>query len=124
MAILTQINDQKDHSILTYASCKLQKHEKNCTPLLLEIQATIWGMGYFFTHLFTWLALPPVQQQQVPGKAQEGTHQNDQLTARSHAKLQLRDHLQKGVQDASQLPVPHHQCHLLEAQSASTKAGL
>ncbi len=31
-AVLTQTNEQDNHSILAYASCKLQKQEKNYPP--------------------------------------------------------------------------------------------
>jgi putative transposase len=50
-AILTQINPQGEHHVLGYASRKLQKHEANYTPFLLEMQAAIWGMEHFSTYL-------------------------------------------------------------------------
>ncbi len=43
-AILTQLNPQGEHCVIAYASRKLQKHECNYTPFLLEMQAAIWGM--------------------------------------------------------------------------------
>ncbi len=49
--ILTQTNDWKDHSIITYASWKLQKHEKNYPPYLLKLQAAIWGMDHYAPYL-------------------------------------------------------------------------
>ena len=37
--------------VIGYASGKLQKHEKNYTPFLLEMQAAIWGMDHLNTYL-------------------------------------------------------------------------
>jgi hypothetical protein len=51
VAILTQINPVGQHCIIACASRKLQKHECNNTPFLLEMQAAIWGMDHFSTHL-------------------------------------------------------------------------
>jgi len=50
-AILTQLNPQGEHCVIAYASRKLQKHECNYTPFLLEMQAAIWGMEHFETYL-------------------------------------------------------------------------
>ncbi len=50
-AILTQLNDKGEHCVIAYASRKLQKHECNYTPFLLEMQAAIWGMEHFATYL-------------------------------------------------------------------------
>ncbi len=50
-AILSQINKSGEHCVIAYASQKLQKHEKNYTPFLLEMQAAIWGMDHFSTYL-------------------------------------------------------------------------
>ncbi len=50
-AILTQIDNQGKFYVIAYASCKLQKHEKNYTPFLLEMQAAIFGMETFEVHL-------------------------------------------------------------------------
>jgi hypothetical protein len=50
-AILTQINPDGQHLVIAYTSRKLQKHECNYTPFLLEMQATIWGMEHFNTYL-------------------------------------------------------------------------
>ena len=50
-AILTQINKSGEHCVIAYASRKLQKHEANYTPFLLEMQAAIWGMDHFDTYL-------------------------------------------------------------------------
>jgi hypothetical protein len=50
-AILTQINTNGEHCVIAYASRKLQKHECNYTPFLLEMQAAIWGMEHFNTYL-------------------------------------------------------------------------
>ncbi len=49
--ILTQIDKQDNFYIIAYASRKLQKHEKNYTPFLLEMQAAISGMETFEVHL-------------------------------------------------------------------------
>jgi hypothetical protein len=50
-AILTQVNKEGEHCVIAYASRKLQKHECNYTPFLLEMQAAIWGMEHFSTYL-------------------------------------------------------------------------
>jgi hypothetical protein len=50
-AILTQIDSTGQHCVIAYASRKLQKHECNYTPFLLEMQAAIWGMDHFTTYL-------------------------------------------------------------------------
>jgi hypothetical protein len=50
-AILTQIDGQGKFYVIAYASRKLQKHEKNYTPFLLEMQAAIFGMETFEVHL-------------------------------------------------------------------------
>ena len=50
-AILTQVDKQGTHHVIAYASRKLQKHEKNYTPFLLEMQAAIWGMDHFAVYL-------------------------------------------------------------------------
>jgi RNase H-like domain found in reverse transcriptase len=50
-AILTLVNPNGQHCIIAYASRKLQKHECNYTPFLLEMQAAIWGMDHFSTYL-------------------------------------------------------------------------
>jgi len=50
-AILTQQNEKGEHCVIAYASRKLQKHEKNYTPFLLEMQAAIWAMEHFSTYL-------------------------------------------------------------------------
>ena len=50
-AILTQINKNGDHHVVAYASRKLQKHEANYTPFLLEMQAALWGMDHYDTYL-------------------------------------------------------------------------
>jgi hypothetical protein len=50
-AILTQINEQKEHCVIAYASRKLSAHEKNYTPFLLEMQAAVWGIEHFGVYL-------------------------------------------------------------------------
>jgi len=50
-AILMQVNKNGEHCVIAYASRKLQKHECNYTPFLLEMQAAIWGMEHFATYL-------------------------------------------------------------------------
>jgi hypothetical protein len=49
--ILTQVNPNGQHCDIAYDSRKLQKHECNNTPFLLEMQAAIWGMDHFATYL-------------------------------------------------------------------------
>jgi RNase H-like domain found in reverse transcriptase len=46
-----QIYPNGQHCVIAYASRKLQKHECNYTPFLLEMQAAIWGMDHFGTYL-------------------------------------------------------------------------
>ena len=50
-AILTQIDEKGEHQVIAYASRKLQKHEANYTPFLLEMTAAIWGMEHFSVYL-------------------------------------------------------------------------
>jgi transposase InsO family protein len=50
-AILTQLDEKGEHQVIAYASRKLQKHECNYTPFLLEMQAAIWGMEHFAVYL-------------------------------------------------------------------------
>jgi len=50
-AVLTQTTASGAHHVIAYASRKLQKHECNYTPFLLEMQAAIWGMEHFETYL-------------------------------------------------------------------------
>ncbi len=50
-AILTQINKHREDCVIAYASRKLQKHELNYMPFLLEMQVAIWGMEHFATYL-------------------------------------------------------------------------
>jgi hypothetical protein len=50
-AVLTQTTESGAHHVIAYASRKLQKHECNYTPFLLEMQAAIWGMEHFATNL-------------------------------------------------------------------------
>jgi hypothetical protein len=50
-AILTQMTPDGEHHVIAYASRKLQKHEKNYTPFLLEMQAALWGMDHFCNYL-------------------------------------------------------------------------
>ena len=50
-AILTQVDQQNEHRVIAYASRKLQKHEKNYTPFLLEMQAALWAMDHFHVYL-------------------------------------------------------------------------
>ena len=50
-AILTQVDEAGEYRVIAYASRKLQTHEKNYTPFLLEMQAAIWGMDHFSSYL-------------------------------------------------------------------------
>ena len=50
-AILAQQDDLGQFRAIAYASRKLQDHEKNYTPYLLEMDAAVWAM----THLETYL---------------------------------------------------------------------
>jgi hypothetical protein len=50
-AILTQVDKDGKFYVIPYASKKLEKHEKNYTPFLLEMYAAVWGMEHFSHHL-------------------------------------------------------------------------
>ena len=50
-AILTQVDEKGLFHVISYASRKLQKYEKNYTPFLLEMQAAIFGMETFDVYL-------------------------------------------------------------------------
>ena len=50
-AILTQVDANGEHQVIAYASRKLQKHEGNYTPFLIEMQAALWGMEHFSNYL-------------------------------------------------------------------------
>ena len=50
-AILAQVDQKGTFHVISYASRKLQKHEMNYTPFLLEMQAAIFGMETFDVHL-------------------------------------------------------------------------
>ena len=50
-AILTQIDEKGEYRVLSYASRKLQVHERNYTAFLLEMQAAVWAMNHFNTYL-------------------------------------------------------------------------
>jgi len=52
--IMTQTNDWGKHSVIAYASQKLQKHKKIFTSFLLRLQATIWGMEHYAPYLKGW----------------------------------------------------------------------
>ena len=50
-AILTQTDEKGEHHVIAYASRGLQQAEKNYSPFLLEMQASVWGMNHFDTYL-------------------------------------------------------------------------
>jgi putative transposase len=50
-AILTQVDKDGKFYVIAYASKKIEKHEKNYTPFLLEMYAAVWGMEHFSHHL-------------------------------------------------------------------------
>jgi hypothetical protein len=50
-AILTQVDKHGKFYVIAYASKKIEKHEKNYTPFLLEMYAAVWGMEHFSHHL-------------------------------------------------------------------------
>ena len=50
-AILLQMDEKHRYVALAYASRKLDKHECNYSPFLLEMQAADWAMDHFRTHL-------------------------------------------------------------------------
>ena len=50
-AILAQIDSKGVFHALSYASKQLIKHEKNCSPYLLEMDAVVWAMEYYQEHL-------------------------------------------------------------------------
>ena len=50
-AILTQVDEKGEHHVIAYASRSLASAEKNYTPFLLEMQASLWGMKHFEAYL-------------------------------------------------------------------------
>ena len=50
-AILSQTDKAGKQIAIAYASRKLQQFEKNYSPFLLEMQAAVWAMDHFHTHL-------------------------------------------------------------------------
>ena len=50
-AILSQTDQSGKHIAIAYARRKLQDFEKNYSPFLLEMQAAVWTMDRFHTHL-------------------------------------------------------------------------
>jgi hypothetical protein len=84
-AILMQIKKNGEHCVIAYASRKLQKHECNYTPFLLEMQAAIWGMEHFSTYLrgrkFTLYALHRPSTSREIGQS---AHQNAQQASSSY----------------------------------------
>jgi transposase InsO family protein/ribonuclease HI len=50
-AVLMQEDERGQKRPVGYASRRLQKHEKNYPAFLLEMQAAVFGMEYFETHL-------------------------------------------------------------------------
>ncbi len=50
-AILTQVDKDGKFYVIAYASKKIEKHEKNYTPFLLEMYAAVWGLEHFSHHL-------------------------------------------------------------------------
>jgi len=80
-AILTQVDEEGEHQVIAYASRKLQKHEANYTPFLLEMTAAIWGMEHFAVYL------RGLFRPQTPREAREGAHEDLQQTTRSHESV-------------------------------------
>ena len=50
-AYLSQMDDNNQERVIAYASRPLQDHEKNYPPFLLEMQAAIFGIEYFYVYL-------------------------------------------------------------------------
>jgi len=50
-AILTQQDKRGKHHVIAYASRSLMSAEKNYSPFLLEMQASVWGMNHFSAYL-------------------------------------------------------------------------
>ena len=50
-AILAQIDSQGNYHAISYASKQLIKHQKNYSPYLLELDATVWAMEYWQEYL-------------------------------------------------------------------------
>jgi hypothetical protein len=94
-AILTQVMLQGEHQVIAYASRKLQKHEKNYTPYLLEMQAAIWGMEHFSMYLPTGPTLHSVHRSQAVRETRSEAHKDFEPIARSNADLRFQNHLQK-----------------------------
>ena len=45
--MLTQINKNRKFHAISYAFKQLIKHQKNCSPFLLEVDAVVWDMEYY-----------------------------------------------------------------------------
>jgi len=50
-AILTQMDENGEHHVIAYASRSLLSAEKNYSPFLLEMQASVWAMNHFVAYL-------------------------------------------------------------------------
>jgi hypothetical protein len=50
-AILTQVDKNGNHYVISFASRQLKDHEKNYSPFLLEAAAAVWGMEVFNEYL-------------------------------------------------------------------------
>ena len=50
-AILTQIDEEGKFLVISYKSRQFVKHEKNYSPYLAEMQATIWGIDFCASYL-------------------------------------------------------------------------
>ena len=50
-AILAQIDSSGKFHAIAYASKQLLKHQKNYSPYLLELDATVWAMEYWQEYL-------------------------------------------------------------------------
>ena len=50
-AILAQKDEQGNFRAISFGSRQLQAHEKNYSPFLLEMAASVWGMDHFSEYL-------------------------------------------------------------------------
>ncbi len=46
-AILAQVKTDREFQVISCASRKLKKHEKNYAPFILEKSASVWAMEHF-----------------------------------------------------------------------------
>jgi hypothetical protein len=87
-----QINANGEYSMIVNASRKLAKHEKNYSPFLLEIQASIWGMEHSCTDL--WGRHLTLINEKTYGEVRKSLYQNPISITRIGDPIQVCDRIQ------------------------------